>query len=448
MNRNLLKTFSEEIIKTSVINDELYIKYDVKRGLREISGKGVLAGLTEISEVRGTEAGNGEIMPIEGQLIYRGIDINKIIEGFSREGRFGFEETIYLLLFGKLPNTSQLNLIQQILNEYRKLPKGFVRDTIMKSPGKDVMNTLSRSVLALYSFDKNPDDTSLENVLRQSLFLISNFSLIAVYSYAALLYYFKNKSLIIHKPLKGLSIAENILHMLRPDNRYTDLEATLLDITLVLHAEHGGGNNSTFTNHVVSSSGTDTYSAMASSLCSLKGPKHGGANIKVSQMMENIKQNVVDWRDDEEVIVYLGKILSKQAFDKLGLIYGVGHAVYSLSDPRAVILKKYAKKLAEEKGLKDEFDLYAKIEGLAPRVIAKHRKIYKGVSVNVDFYSGLVYKMLNIPPELFTPLFAVSRIVGWSAHRMEEIVNKGKIIRPAYKSVTTEQKYIALNDRL
>jgi citrate synthase len=387
-------------------------------------------------------------MPIEGQLIYRGIDINKIIEGFSREGRFGFEETIYLLLFGKLPNTSQLNLIQQILNEYRKLPKGFVRDTIMKSPGKDVMNTLSRSVLALYSFDKNPDDTSLENVLRQSLFLISNFSLIAVYSYAALLYYFKNKSLIIHKPLKGLSIAENILHMLRPDNRYTDLEATLLDITLVLHAEHGGGNNSTFTNHVVSSSGTDTYSAMASSLCSLKGPKHGGANIKVSQMMENIKQNVVDWRDDEEVIVYLGKILSKQAFDKLGLIYGVGHAVYSLSDPRAVILKKYAKKLAEEKGLKDEFDLYAKIEGLAPRVIAKHRKIYKGVSVNVDFYSGLVYKMLNIPPELFTPLFAVSRIVGWSAHRMEEIVNKGKIIRPAYKSVTTEQKYIALNDRL
>lgn len=448
MNRNLLKTFSEEIIKTSVINDELYIKYDVKRGLREISGKGVLAGLTEISEVRGTEAENGGIMPIEGQLIYRGIDINKIIEGFSREGRFGFEETIYLLLFGKLPNTSQLNLIQQILNEYRKLPKGFVRDTIMKSPGKDVMNTLSRSVLALYSFDKNPDDTSLENVLRQSLFLISNFSLIAVYSYAALLYYFKNKSLIIHKPLKGLSIAENILHMLRPDNRYTDLEATLLDITLVLHAEHGGGNNSTFTNHVVSSSGTDTYSAMASSLCSLKGPKHGGANIKVSQMMENIKQNVVDWRDDEEVIVYLGKILSKQAFDKLGLIYGVGHAVYSLSDPRAVILKKYAKKLAEEKGLKDEFDLYAKIEGLAPRVIAKHRKIYKGVSVNVDFYSGLVYKMLNIPPELFTPLFAVSRIVGWSAHRMEEIVNKGKIIRPAYKSVTTEQKYIALNDRL
>lgn len=448
MNRNLLKTFSEEIIKTSVINDELYIKYDVKRGLREISGKGVLAGLTEISEVRGTEAGNGGIMPIEGQLIYRGIDINKIIEGFSREGRFGFEETIYLLLFGKLPNTSQLNLIQQILNEYRKLPKGFVRDTIMKSPGKDVMNTLSRSVLALYSFDKNPDDTSLENVLRQSLFLISNFSLIAVYSYAALLYYFKNKSLIIHKPLKGLSIAENILHMLRPDNRYTDLEATLLDITLVLHAEHGGGNNSTFTNHVVSSSGTDTYSAMASSLCSLKGPKHGGANIKVSQMMENIKQNVVDWRDDEEVIVYLGKILSKQAFDKLGLIYGVGHAVYSLSDPRAVILKKYAKKLAEEKELKDEFDLYAKIEGLAPRVIAKHRKIYKGVSVNVDFYSGLVYKMLNIPPELFTPLFAVSRIVGWSAHRMEEIVNKGKIIRPAYKSVTTEQKYIALNDRL
>jgi citrate synthase len=448
MNKNILKTLSAEIINSSIINDKLYIKYDVKRGLRDISGKGVLAGLTEIAEVRGTEVKNGEVCPIEGQLIYRGIDINKIIDGFVSEGRFGFEETAYLLLFGKLPNATQLNLIQKILDEYRKLPKGFVRDTIMKSPGKDVMNTLSRSVLALYSFDNNPDDTSLENVLRQSLYLISNFSLIAVYSYAALLYYFKNKSLIIHKPLKGLSTAENILHMLRPDNKYTNLEAILLDLVLVLHAEHGGGNNSTFTNHVVSSSGTDTYSAVASSICSLKGPKHGGANIKVSQMMENIKQNVSDWKNDEEIAAYLYKILSKQAFDNLGLIYGIGHAVYSLSDPRAVILKKYAHKLAEEKGLDDEFELYSRVERLAPQVIAEHRKMYKGVSANVDFYSGLVYKMLDIPPELFTPLFAVARIVGWSAHRMEEIANKGKIIRPAYKSIASEQEYIALVNRL
>jgi citrate synthase len=447
MDKKILKTLSEEIIKSSFINDELYVKYDVKRGLRDISGKGVLAGLTEISEVRGTEVKNGEVCPIEGQLNYRGIDINKIIEGFVSERRFGFEETIYLLLFGKLPNIDQLNLIKNILEENRRLPQGFVRDMIMKSPGKDIMNILSRSVLALYSYDKNPDDTSLENVLRQSLYLISNFSLIAVYSYAAILYYFKNKSLIIHKPLKEISTAENILYMLRPDRKYTNLEAILLDLVLVLHAEHGGGNNSTFTNHVVSSSGTDTYSAVTSSICSLKGPRHGGANIKVTQMMENIKQNVADWKDDDEIVNYLYKILSKQAFDNLGLIYGIGHAVYSLSDPRSVILKKYAGELAKDKGFKEEFDLYSRIEKLAPQVIADHRKMYKGVSANVDFYSGFVYRMLNIPQELFTPLFAVSRIVGWSAHRMEEIANKGKIIRPAYKSVALEQEYIPLNNR-
>jgi citrate synthase len=447
MDKKILKTLSEEITKSSFINDELYVKYDVKRGLRDISGKGVLAGLTEISEVRGTEVKNGEVCPIEGQLNYRGIDINKIIEGFVSERRFGFEETIYLLLFGKLPNIDQLNLIKNILEENRRLPQGFVRDMIMKSPGKDIMNILSRSVLALYSYDKNPDDTSLENVLRQSLYLISNFSLIAVYSYAAILYYFKNKSLIIHKPLKEISTAENILYMLRPDRKYTNLEAILLDLVLVLHAEHGGGNNSTFTNHVVSSSGTDTYSAVTSSICSLKGPRHGGANIKVTQMMENIKQNVADWKDDDEIVNYLYKILSKQAFDNLGLIYGIGHAVYSLSDPRSVILKKYAGELAKDKGFKEEFDLYSRIEKLAPQVIADHRKMYKGVSANVDFYSGFVYRMLNIPQELFTPLFAVSRIVGWSAHRMEEIANKGKIIRPAYKSVALEQEYIPLNNR-
>jgi citrate synthase len=333
------------------------------------------------------------------------------------------------------------------LREYRKLPHGFIRDTIMKSPSKDVMNTLARSVLSLYSYDDNPDDTSLENVLSQSLSLISNFSLIAVYSYAAILYYFDNKSLIVHKPVKKLSLAENLLHMLRADNVYSKLEAILIDLVLVLHAEHGGGNNSTFTNHVVSSSGTDTYSAVASSVCSLKGPRHGGANIKVTQMMDDIKQNINDWEDDDEIAGYLNKILAKEAFDKLGLIYGIGHAVYSLSDPRAIILRRYAEKLAREKNLTDEFDLYARVEKLAPVVVSEHRKMYKGISANVDFYSGLVYKMLNIPPELFTPLFAVARITGWSAHRLEEIANKGKIIRPAYKSVVTDEEYIKLKDR-
>ncbi len=443
----MLKTLSEEILRSSIIDNELYVKYNVKRGLRDISGQGVLAGLTKIAEVRGTEVKDGLVCPVEGQLIYRGIDINRIIEGFISEERFGFEETIYLLLFGKLPDVVQLNSFREALSEFRSLPHGFIRDNIMRSPSKDVMNTLARSVLSLYSYDEHPDDTALENVLRQSLYLISNFSLIAVYSYAAILYYFENKSLIVHKPEKKLSMAENILHMLRPDNVYTKLEAVLLDLVLVLHAEHGGGNNSTFTNHVVSSSGTDTYSAVASSVCSLKGPRHGGANIKVTQMMEDIKQNITDWKDDDEIAAYLNKIISKQAFDKLGLIYGIGHAVYSLSDPRAVILKKYAELLAKDKGMQDEFDLYTRIERLSPRVVSEHRKMYKGISANVDFYSGFVYKMLNIPPELFTPLFAVARITGWSAHRMEEIANRGKIIRPAYKSVVTGETYIKLKER-
>lgn len=447
MDKNLLKTLTGEILQSSIIDNELYAKYDVKRGLRDISGQGVLAGLSKISGVRGMEMRDGELHPAEGQLIYRGIDINKIIEGFTSEDRFGFEETIYLLLFGKLPNASQLDSFTELLREYRKLPHGFIRDTIMKSPSKDVMNTLARSVLSLYSYDDDPDDTSLENVLRQSLSLISNFSLIAVYSYAAILYYFDNKSLIVHKPVKKLSLAENLLHMLRADNVYSKLEAILIDLVLVLHAEHGGGNNSTFTNHVVSSSGTDTYSAVASSVCSLKGPRHGGANIKVTQMMDDIKQNINDWEDDDEIAGYLNKILAKEAFDKLGLIYGIGHAVYSLSDPRAIILRRYAEKLAREKNLTDEFDLYARVEKLAPVVVSEHRKMYKGISANVDFYSGLVYKMLNIPPELFTPLFAVARITGWSAHRLEEIANKGKIIRPAYKSVVTDEEYIKLKDR-
>ncbi len=447
MDKDLLKSLSEEIVKTSVIDNELYVKHDVKRGLREASGKGVLAGLTEISEVRGTEVKDGKVCPMEGQLIYRGIDINKIIEGFTSEKRFGFEETVYLLLFGNLPDREQLNMFNEIMGQYRNLPAGFIRDIMIKSPSRDLMNALSRSVLALYSYDSDADDTSLENVLGQSIYLISNFSLLAVYAYAILQFYFKEESLIIHKPVKELSIAENLLHILRRDHQYTKLEAKILDLLLVLHAEHGGGNNSTFTTHVVTSSGTDTYSAIAASIGSLKGPRHGGANVKVSGMMEDIKSNVGDWKDDDEISAYLKKILSKQAFDKLGLIYGVGHAVYSLSDPRAVILKKYAEKIAKEKGITEEFDIYSRVEKLAPEVISGHRKMYKGISANVDFYSGLVYRMLDIPPELFTPLFAAARVSGWSAHRLEEIANRGKIIRPGYKSVAPEKKYVKLNDR-
>ncbi|MFO7923212.1 MAG: citrate/2-methylcitrate synthase [Bacteroidales bacterium] len=447
MEKRLLKELSKEIVKTSVITNELYLKYDVKRGLRELSGKGVLAGLTEISEVRGMQTKDGELHPMEGQLIYRGTDINKIIEGFTSEGRFGFEETAYLLIFGNMPNREQLKMFNDIMGEYRNLPPGFIRDIMIKSPSRDLMNALSRSVLALYSYDKDADDTSLDNVLRQSLHLISNFSLLAVYAYAIAQFYFKDESLIIHKPVKELSIAENLLHILRPDHSYTKLEATIIDLLLVLHAEHGGGNNSTFTTHVVTSSGTDTYSSVASSIGSLKGPRHGGANIKVTQMMEDIKKNVGDWKDEDEISAYLSKILSKKAFDRLGLIYGVGHAVYSLSDPRAVILKEYAEKLAKDKGLNEEFEIYSRVEKLAPRVIMDHRKMYKGISANVDFYSGLVYMMLDIPVELFTPLFAIARIAGWSAHRMEEIANRGKIIRPGYKSVASEKEYVSLGER-
>jgi len=447
MDKEMLQRFCETIVRADVIDNELYRKFDVKRGLRDISGKGVLAGLTEIAEIRGIESVDGEIHPIEGKLIYRGIDIVDIVNGFVADDRFGFEETVYLLLFGVLPNKSQLDVFEDVLSSFRGLPHGFVRDMIMKSSSRDVMNAMSRSVLAFYSYDDNPEDISLENILRQSLYLIANFSLIAVYAYAAISYYYHNKSLIIHKPVKELSLAENILHMLRPDNSFTKLEASLLDMALVLHAEHGGGNNSTFTNHVVSSSGTDTYAAVAASLGSLKGPKHGGANIKVVQMMDDVKTNVSDWKDDEAIASYLTKIVNKEAFDRLGLLYGIGHAVYSLSDPRAVIFKGYVGDLAKHKGFAEEYDLYERVERIAPEVVAKHRKMYKGISANVDFYSGFVYRMLNIPHELFTPLFAVARIVGWSAHRMEEIVNGGKIIRPAYKSVADERKYVRLSER-
>ncbi|MGL6173167.1 MAG: citrate/2-methylcitrate synthase [Cellulosilyticaceae bacterium] len=437
-----------EIAKQScLIDPELFNQHAVKRGLRNLDGRGVLVGLTEIGDVRSYIVEENEIVPIPGRLIYRGIDISDITEGYLSDNRYGFEETAYLLIFGQLPTKDQLFDFESLLASYRKLPDDFVRDMILESPSKDITNALARSVLALYSLDSTPDDTSLPNVLEQCLKLIACFPTIAVYSYQAYAHYHGDQSLFIHTPRPDLSTAENILHMLRPDSKYTKLEATLLDLALILHAEHGGGNNSTFTTHLVTSSGTDTYSVIAAALGSLKGPKHGGANIKVVHMFEDMKACITDWEDEDEIEAYLTKLLNKEAFDRSGLIYGIGHAVYSVSDPRAVILKEYAEKLAYEKGLENEFKFYSKVEALAPKVIANVRKMYKGVSANVDFYSGFVYSMLDLPIELYTPLFAIARVVGWSAHRIEEIVNAGKIIRPAYKCVAKKASYTNLDDR-
>ena len=429
------------------IDPELYDRYEVKRGLRYKSGRGVLTGLTEIGEVKSYTIDDGEMIPCEGKLYYHGVDIEEIVEGFTSEGRFGFEEVVYLLIFGEQPNSEELADFRSLLAEYRQLPTSFVRDIIMKAPSRDMMNTLARSVLTLYSYDERSDDTTVANVLRQSLELIALFPLLSVYGYQAYNHYQKGHSLFIHTPPAELSTAETILYTLRPDTKYTELEAKLLDICLVAQAEHGGGNNSTFTTHVVTSSGTDTYSAIAAALGSLKGPRHGGANIKVVQMMQDLKDNVSDWDDDEAIINYLEKVVNKEAFDKTGLVYGMGHAVYSLSDPRSEIFKKQLYRLAEEKGRLDELKLYQKVERLAPEVIAKVRKMYKGISANIDFYSGFVYSMLNLPHELYTPIFAVARIAGWSAHRIEEIVNRGKIIRPAYKSIAPLREYTELKDR-
>ena len=425
----------------------LYAKYDVNRGLRDINGKGVLAGLTQVSNIQATKMVDGKEVPCAGKLSYRGYDIKDLTKGFIQDDRYGFEEVAYLLLFGKLPDKQQLMDFTELLANQRSLPTNFVRDVIMKAPSKDIMNGLSRSVLTLYSYDHNPDDTSLPNVLRQCLNLISVFPLLSVYGYQAYNHYVKGKSLYIHNPKKDLTTAENILRMLRPDKKYTHLEAKILDIALILHMEHGGGNNSTFTTHVVSSSGTDTYSAIAAALGSLKGPKHGGANIKVVSMFNDMKKEVKDWTDEDEVRVYLRKLLHKEAFDRKGLIYGMGHAIYSVSDPRAEVFKTYVETLAIEKGRMKDYALYSMVERLAPEVIAEERRIYKGVSANVDFYSGFVYSMLDLPLELYTPMFAVARIVGWSAHRMEELINADKIIRPAYKNVLAPSVYVPLAER-
>lgn len=454
MSINVYSDLSPEIMNlsrlardTSAINPELYTKYEVKRGLRDINGKGVLAGLTDISAITAYTIEDNEMIPCEGKLYYRGIDIHQLVNGFVSEKRFGFEEVAYLLLFGELPSRAELLSFTNLLANYRTLPASFVRDIIMKAPSQDMMNTLARSVLTLYSYDDRADDTSIPNVLRQCLELISLFPLLSIYGYQAYSHYHDGKSLFIHSPKPELSTAENILHILRPDSKYTDFEARILDIALVLHMEHGGGNNSSFTTHVVSSSGTDTYSTIAAALGSLKGPKHGGANVKVVKMFNDMKEQVKDWKDEEEVSAYLTRLLHKEAFDHAGLIYGMGHAVYSLSDPRADIFRSFVKKLAQEKGRQDEYELYFLTERLAKEVIARERKIYKGVSANVDFYSGFVYSMLDLPTELFTPIFAMARIVGWSAHRIEELSNGGKIIRPAYKSIAKHREYTRLGDR-
>ena len=432
--------------QNNAIEKELYTKYEVKRGLRDLNGKGVLAGLTNISDVCASKIVDGKSVPCEGNLYYRGYNIKDLVRGFLKADHPGFEETAYLLLFGELPNKAQLEEFQNMIAERRMLPPNFVRDVIMKAPSRDMMNSITRSILQLYSYDEKADDTSIPNVLRQCLNLISQFPMLMVYGYHAYNYR-RGEDLYIYAPKAELSTAENILMMLREDRKYTKLEAEILDMALVLHMDHGGGNNSTFTTHVVTSSGTDTYSTIAAAMASLKGPKHGGANIKVTQMFEDMKQHVSDWEDQDAVRKYLEDLLDKKAFDKKGLIYGMGHAVYSVSDPRADIFKKFVKQLATEKGCEKEYALYEMVEHMAPEVIGEKRRIYKGVNANVDFYSGLVYGMLGLPKALYTPIFAAARIVGWSAHRLEELKNVDKIIRPAYKPLCPHRDYIRIHDR-
>ena len=428
-------------VQNGTIDPTLYTKYDVKRGLRDLNGNGVLTGLTGISEIRSSKVVDGKSVPAEGQLFYRGYNIEDLVRSMPADHSFGFEMTAYLLLFGELPTKEQLKLFIDQLSFYRTLPTGFVRDIIMKAPSNDMMNTLARSVLTMYSYDETPDDVSIPNVLRQCIQLIAIFPLLSVYGYQAYRHYNDGRSLYIHQPKPELTTAENILRILRSDKKFTPLEAKVLDIALMLHAEHGGGNNSTFTTHVVTSSGTDTYSAIAAALGSLKGPKHGGANIKVVRMFEDMKQVVKDWTDEDEIRDYLTRLLDKEAFDKAGLIYGMGHAVYSISDPRAKIMESFAAGLSSEKGRENEYGLYMRVARLAPEVIGEKRRIYKGVSANVDFYSGFIYSMLDLPIELYTPIFACARIAGWSAHRIEELINAGKIIRPAYKAIQPEREF-------
>jgi len=438
---------NSKALSSNSIDQDLYNKYNVKRGLRNADSTGVLVGLTNIGDVRAYIIEENEKIPIEGKLLYRGIDVEEFVTGYQKEKRFGFEECVYLLLTSTLPSKEQLETFNSLLDSSRSLPEGFAEDMIMKAPSPDIMNKLARCVLASYSYDFNPEDISCDNVLRQCITLIAQLPTMTAYAFQAKSHYYDGNSLYIHNPQKGLSTSENLLYMIRPDSKYTPLEAEVLDLCLVLHAEHGGGNNSSFTIHVVTSSGTDTYSSIAAGLGSLKGPKHGGANLKVMEMMEDIKSNVSDWADDNEIWNYLAKILNKEAYDKSGLIYGVGHAVYTKSDPRAELLKSRAEELAYATGTEKEFNLYKKIEKLAPDVFLKIKNNDKAMCANVDFYSGFVYSMLNIPQDLFTPIFAIARIAGWSAHRLEEIANGNRIIRPAYKSVFSRKHYVEMDRR-
>ena len=444
--KSSMETLQETLLNNHRIDPNLYIEYDVKRGLRDSAGKGVLTGLTEISDVNAYDLVNGRKIPAEGSLYYQGYNIYDLVNGLEGH-KFGFEETIYLLLFGQLPSEKELEMFKEVMAQFETLSGRFVRDVVMKASNADIMNSMQRCILTLYTYDSRPEDISAENVLRQSIELIAKLPLIAVYSYHSYRHFRRDETLFIRNPQKGLSLAENILLMLRPDSTYTELEAKVLDIALMLHAEHGGGNNSTFTTHVVTSSGTDTYSSVAASIGSLKGPRHGGANLKEQDMFADIKTHVKNWTDEAEVEAYLCKILNKEAFDHSGLIYGMGHAVYTLSDPREVILKKFARKLAQEKGMMEEFALYELVERLGSRLVMEQRKMFKNVCANVDFYSGFVYTMLGIPKELFTPIFAIARIPGWSAHRLEEILNAGKIIRPAYKYVGHHKEFVVMPDR-
>ena len=450
LNDNRNEMFNELVqfcMKSGEIDQNLYTEYDVKRGLRDANGKGVLTGLTEISDVVAYDLIDGKQVPAEGRLYYQGYNVEDLLKGIGNR-RYAFEEVTYLLLFGALPTKKQFDNFLAILADLQELSGDFVRDVILHNPSVNVMNSLQKAVLNLYSYDEKPDDISVPNVLRQCLQMIGKLPMMSVYAYHGYRHFNLNKNLIIRNPKKDYSTAENILNMLRPDGKFTPLEASVLDVALVLHADHGGGNNSTFTTHVVTSTGTDTYSAVAASIASLKGPRHGGANLKVQQMFANIKENVPDWADEEELEEYLAKILRKEAFDKAGLIYGMGHAVYTDSDPREKVLKDCTRKLAEEKNRMKEFNLYDSVERIAGKLIGQNRRLFKPVCANVDFYSGFMYSMLNIPEELFTPIFAISRISGWSAHRLEELVNKGKIIRPAYKYVGTHRDFIKMEDRI
>ena len=447
MMSDFTQKYKDVCIQNNSIDSSLFAEYGVKRGLRDKNGKGVLSGITNISLIKASDIVDGKVKPCDGQLFYRGYNIYDLTNGMRKDHRFGFEEITYLLLFGNLPTKSELKEFSGILAKNRRLPTNFVRDVIMKAPSQDIMNSLTKSVLTLSSYDDKVSDISLENVLSQCLMLISVFPMLSVYGYHAYNHYERDESFYIHRPDDNLSAAENILRMLRPDKKYTDLEAKVLDMALVLHMEHGGGNNSTFTTRVVTSAGSDTYSVIAAALSSLKGPKHGGANIKVTQMFADMKEKISDWTDEDEVHQYLEDLLDKKAFDRKGLIYGMGHAIYSVSDPRAEIFKQFVEQLAKEKGREEEYALYAMVERMAPQVIGEKRKIYKGVNANVDFYSGLVYSMLDLPASLYTPIFAAARIVGWSAHRLEELKNVDKIIRPAYKPLSPYREYVKMEDR-